>query len=124
MANSRRINLAANLRAKKRQRASAGGSYHDRVLDNDDFEIVHSRESRLGARGQRIETPRSPQKGRTAWVVGESWAPEDDPELGLDPGGSWFDEEVEKEVTDEARPLKPPRPKKSRVSVSTNLCLS
>lgn len=118
MSNSRRINKIADARAAKRQRASLGGSYHDRVVDDDDFEVVHSRESHLSSRRQHVETPRSPQKGRTTWVVGETWTPEDDPELGLDPT-NWCDEEFEKEVMEPPRPVKKPAvPKKrSRVSV-------
>lgn len=119
MSNSRRANRTAEARAAKRQRASIGGSYHDRVVDEDDFEVVYARESHLGSRRQNLETPRSPQKGRTAWVVGEAWIP-DDPELGLDPAaGDWFNEELEKEVTEPPRPPAKPtkRKKRSRVSV-------
>lgn len=49
--------------------------------------------------------------------------PEDDPELGLDPGGGWYDEELEKDVMELPRPLeKPTQPKKrSRVSVRRTL---
>lgn len=123
MSNSRAINKAADLRAAKRQRASLGGSYRDRVVDDEDMEVVHSRDSFLSSRGKTIETPRSPQKGRTTWVVGETWVPEDDPELGLDPGGGWYDEELEKDVMELPRPLeKPTQPKKrSRVSVRRTL---
>lgn len=118
MSNSRAFNRVADARAAKRQRASLGGSYHDRVVEDEDFEVVHSRESHLSSRRQNVETPRSPQKGRTAWVVGEVWTPEDDPELGLDPA-DWCDEEFEKEVMEPPRPVeKLVAPKKrSRVSV-------
>lgn len=117
MSNTRKFNKRVEQRARKRLRSSVGGSYHDRVVDDDDYEIVHSRESHLSSRGLLIETPRSPQRGLTAWVVGEDWAPADDPEVGLDPEGDWFDEECEKDVTDPPRPV-PKRKKKSRTSVS------
>lgn len=121
MSNSRAINLRADayFRGKKRSRADANGSYHDRVVDTNDFEVVHSRELRLNPRGRYVETPRSPQKGRTSWTVGSTWAPVDDTQLGLDPSGDWCDEEYEKEVTEEPRPTtaKKPKKQKSRVSV-------
>lgn len=124
MSNSRRINQVADARRKartqgaKRQRISIGGSYHDRVVDPEDFEIVHARESHLSSRRQNIETPRSPQKGRTTWVVGETWIPEDDPELGLDPGGDWFDEELDKDVMAPPRPPEQPIKPKKKGAVS------
>ncbi|KAF8190121.1 hypothetical protein BJ912DRAFT_850355, partial [Pholiota molesta] len=74
--------------------------YHDRITLEDDIEVVHSRSSRLTSRNIASETARSPQKGRTTWAVGSSWAPEDDQELALDESGDWFDEEMQAEVFD------------------------
>ncbi|KAF9471428.1 hypothetical protein BDN70DRAFT_820006, partial [Pholiota conissans] len=72
--------------------------YHDRVPIEDDFEVVHSRSSGLSTRNLAIETPRSPQKGRTTWVVGSTWAPEDDLDLALDETSQFFEEEMLAEV--------------------------
>lgn len=122
MSNSRRINLIADARGAKRQRLSLGGSYHDRVVEPHDMEVVNAREAHLGSRRQNIETPRSPQKGRTTWVVGETWTVDDDPELGLDPGGGgWFDEELEKDVMAPPRPFDKPVKKKKRSRVSVRI---
>lgn len=119
MANSRAINKLADarMRATKRQRVSVGGSYHERVLEETDFEVVHAREAHMGTRHRHVETPRSPQKGRTEWAMGETWMPEDDPEIGLDPAGDWYEEELEKEVMSLPRSVKKPsEPKKRSVA--------
>lgn len=118
MSNSRRANKAAEARAAKRQRASFGGSYHDRAVDEEDYEVVYSWESHLNSRRKHVETPRSPQKGRTAWVEGETWMPEDSPEFGLDPAGDWCDEEFGKDVMEPPRPVEKPVEKKKRSRVS------
>lgn len=94
MSNTRAINQLAGQRAAKRQRLGAGGSYRDRAPLGHDIEVVHSREAHLTTqRGFAVETPRSPQRGRTTWSIGDSWAPLDDYEIGLDPNGEWHDEE-------------------------------
>lgn len=105
-----------------RQQHTGARTYHDRVNLDQDFEVINARETSTTVRGLPLETPRSPQKGRTTWTVGNSWAPQDSTEYGLDPSSDWFDVEVEGSVT-EVRP--PPvgkkdksRGKKSRVSVS------
>lgn len=120
MSNSRAWNrlAEARIRNSKRRKIGEDGSYHDRVVDEQDYEVVHARESRLSSRRRNVETPRSPQKGRTAWVVGETWMPEDDPEIGLDPLGNWCDEEFEKDVMDPPRPLENPALPKKRTKVS------
>ena len=91
------------------------------MLFDGDYEVIHSREIRLTtARRLPIETPRSPQKGRTSWIVGESWEPEDSSELGLDPTGEWCDEAFEGPVTDNKSPAKKVR-KRSSIPVSSVL---
>lgn len=127
MANSRAINIRADIffRSRKRARAHASGTYHDRAVDEDDFEIVQTREARLNSRKRPLETPRSPQRGRTSWQVGTAWQPVDDLELGLDATGDLCDEEYGKEPTDAPRPSAPTKKKKekSRVSVSISFSL-
>ncbi|KAF9471463.1 hypothetical protein BDN70DRAFT_819963, partial [Pholiota conissans] len=72
--------------------------YHDRVPLEDDVEVVHSRSSGLTTRNRVTESARSPQKGRTTWLVGSAWAPEDDLDIALDESGERFDEELRAEV--------------------------
>lgn len=123
MSNTRAINRRAEREFAKRQRSSLGGSYHDRVPLDSDLEVVHSREAHLTAqRGYAVETPRSPQRGRTTWAIGDTWAPIDDREIGLDPNGEWHDEEFARdgigappEPNDSPVPLR--KAKKTRVSV-------
>lgn len=107
---------------RTRQQPSGSRTYHDRVNLDHDFEVISARETTTTVRGIPLETPRSPQKGRTTWTIGNSWTPQDSADYGLDPSSEWFDAEVEGSVTD-IRP--PPGPikdkkkrKKSRVSVS------
>lgn len=125
MSNSRAVNRRADLYFRSIKRSRTGtNTYHDRIVESDDFEVVYTREEGLNGRKHHVETPRSPQRGRTSWVTGgNTWAPQDSPELGLDPVGDWCDEEYDKEVTDEPRPhAKPTKPKKkSRVSVRSIL---
>lgn len=94
MANTRAI------RASKRQRTDQR-TYRDRLVLPDDFEVIHSRQSSLtSTRRIPVETQRSPQRGRTAWLFGDSWAPEDSTEVGLEPDWSWCDAAFEGPVTE------------------------
>lgn len=131
MSNSRAINKRADTFftacATKCSHANGQGFYHDRVVDFNNFEVVHAREeglTGLAGRKRHFETLRSPQKGRTSWAVGNTWAPLDDHEVGLDLQGDWCDEEYEKEVTDEPRPKANKPKKKSCVSVSLTVLSS
>jgi hypothetical protein len=51
------------------------------------------------------------------WVVGDSWAPEENFEFALDPDGKWYNEQVEVPITETIEapsyPAKP-KPKKKR----------
>ncbi|THU75365.1 hypothetical protein K435DRAFT_880966 [Dendrothele bispora CBS 962.96] len=83
-----------------RGRPSNKRSYHERLEDNDDLEIVHSRTARINAHGLTVSTPKSPQKGRATWDSGSStWGPEDDTEFALEDDGSWIDE-IDRDVFD------------------------
>ncbi|KAG6848447.1 hypothetical protein H0H93_016880 [Arthromyces matolae] len=99
-------------------------SQHDRIIFDNDFEVIHARESyriRVGNSSRVVENQRSPQRGRTSWVQGSQWEPEDNPELALDPDGDWYDEEVEGSVLQEPSPRQDsgkPRKKKTRTKVS------
>ncbi|KAG6848470.1 hypothetical protein H0H93_016712, partial [Arthromyces matolae] len=97
-------------------------SYRDRIVLEDDFEVIHSRESyriRVGNSSRVVENQRSPQRGRTSWVLGSQWEPEDSSELALDPDGEWYDEAVEGPVIQQsAVTAKTRKPRKPRTKVS------
>jgi hypothetical protein len=60
--------------------------YRDRVPDEDDFEVVHTREATLDYRSRISFSERSIQKGFTPWKADVLWnltAVEDDQQLGL-----------------------------------------
>lgn len=100
MANTRAINR----RGSKRQRTGQR-TYHDRLVLPDDFEVIHSRHSGLTlTRGIPVETQRSPQKGRTTWLRGNAWVPDDNTEVGLELDWSWCDAVFEGPVTEATLP--------------------
>lgn len=75
--------------------------YRDRIPLEDDYEVVQARTSTLSGQGRLpTDSIRSSLKGRTTWTVGTSWAPEDDPELDLDPSDDWYDEAMGADVGD------------------------
>lgn len=111
---------------KRQRRGGTTRSQFERISLQDDYEVLQARTSSLGSRGQIFETPKSPMKGRTAWTVGESWAPEDDTELSLDADDGWFDEEMDADVGEVMdRPIVEEQPrsrkKRSQASVSRQL---
>ena len=120
MSNTRRFNARFNVKSRpsKRQRM---GTYHDHALFEDDFEVIHHRESGLDIRNHVVETPRSPQKGRTALPEGDSWEPMDDVKIGLDPGSEWFDIQVEVDIISEFQSPEKKKRKRSKVSVSFSI---
>lgn len=112
----------ANPRPAKRTR-HAPNIHRDRIPLDDDFEIIQARTSSLSGPGRLpFDSARSPLKGRTTWSIGSSWAPDDDPELDLDPDDAWYDQEMEADVG-EVIDLPPvelntrPKKKKSQASV-------
>jgi hypothetical protein len=110
--------------ASHRSKHQKTTAYHDRVDLPDDFEVVHSWETHLNPRGRLlVDTPCSPQKGWTTWVVGDSWAPEENFEFALDLDSEWYDKQVEAPITETIEapsyPAKPkPKKKRSKVLVS------
>ncbi|KAG6822028.1 hypothetical protein H0H92_015595, partial [Tricholoma furcatifolium] len=90
---------------KRKRTTNASKAYHhDRVALPDDFEVIHSRQAatiRVSNSSRVVETPRSPQRGRTTWNLGSNWAPDDDTELALDPDGELYDLAMESQVLEE-----------------------
>lgn len=96
---------------------------HDRIPLEDDFEVLQARTSSLHGPGNLpFDSARSPLRGQTTWNVGNTWAPEDDPELALDSDDSWYEIQMEADVGDliDSAPVDErsrPRPRKSQASV-------
>ncbi|KAF8057953.1 hypothetical protein FPV67DRAFT_1676638 [Lyophyllum atratum] len=108
---------------KRKRTDLSTAAYHDRVVLEDDFEVIHTREAqpiRVGNSSRVIESQRSPQRGRTSWSVGSHWMPEDNTELALDPNGDWYDEALDAPVMEERpSPQVQPKKKKKHTKVST-----
>jgi hypothetical protein len=94
-------------------------SYRDRIDLANDFEVLNTREGRVDQASSFVtSTERLPQRG-TVWTAGNSWEPEDDVELALDPSSAFYDEALEGQVTvDDPVWVRPSKKKKSMVSVS------
>lgn len=82
--------------ANRPNKRSRKASTHDRLQDDNDIEIIHSRHSTQSVRDKTLDTGRSPQKGRTSWREPLSWVdvnvPEDHQTGLMDDG--WIDEGV------------------------------
>jgi hypothetical protein len=123
MSNAARFNAGRNpdgsFRPSKRRKI---GAYHDRLVLDDDLDVIHSRATQFNTSRRLVsETPRAAQTGQSAWVASGSWAPEDNNEVGLDPGSEWYDEAMEGDVMEERMPPennKKKEKKRSRLSVS------
>ncbi|KJA13561.1 hypothetical protein HYPSUDRAFT_151472 [Hypholoma sublateritium FD-334 SS-4] len=83
----------------KRRRLRTGGVYRDRIPLENDFEVVKARTaSRSGPNNLLVETDRT--SFAPSWLVGTSWAPEDNLEFSLDPDHEWYDEVLEADVVE------------------------
>ena len=100
-----------------------GGSYHDRILMEDDYETVSARTGSLsGPNNFPMTTERLSLS--SLWTFGDSWAPEDSQEFSLDPDQAQYDETIEADVADVMEKLmKPPR-QENRSQASVCLILS
>lgn len=85
-------------RPNKRSRSQYGGSYHDRIPLEEDFEVVQARTASLTSRHTAVDSERASL--RSAWTVGASWAPEESYEYSLDPDSGWYDEALYADVED------------------------
>lgn len=109
-------------RPSKRSRFRYGGSYHDRIPIEEDFEIVHARTASLTSRNAAVDTERDAL--RSSWTVGSSWAPEESFEYSLDPNDGWYDEALYANVEDVMENILIPKAKKKRSHASVCfLCL-
>lgn len=94
---------------------STGGSYHDRIPLDDDFEVVKARTVSSGPNNIPIETTGSIFP--STWTFGNNWAPDDDLEYSLDPDDGWYDEVLEADVGDVMEEVPKKKKKRSEASV-------
>ncbi len=85
-------------RFNKRSQARFGGSYHDRIPMEEDFEVIRVRTASLTTRNTTYNSEVA--SIALPWTVGSSWAPDDSQDFALDPNEEWFDEVVEANVED------------------------
>ncbi|KAK7464177.1 hypothetical protein VKT23_006343 [Stygiomarasmius scandens] len=106
-------------RPRGRPPATSQPSRH-RVVDEDDYEVIHTRSIRSQAYGHTVETPRSPQIG-TSWTSGSAtWGPEDDTSYALEDDDSWVDTAVDMDVFESGPTVVQvtmPKKRRSKVSV-------
>lgn len=103
----------------KRKRELVGGSYHDRIPLENDFEVVQARTVSLTSRKAAINLDVSSMP--SPWTVGSSWAPEDNFEFSLDPDDGWYDEAVEINIEDLIEQVAAVKPKKQKTHVSVSI---
>jgi len=99
-----------NLQAKKRLRTS--GAFHDRVSNDDSFNVVRLREEGIGGSGRgRLQatapTEQYVDAAVDSWDTVQSWMPEDNTQYGLSNEDAWFDEETEANVVEMLPPVGP-----------------
>lgn len=85
--------------SSKRAKRNNGGTYHDRIPLEDDYDSVNVRSGSCAGPNRH---PKDSAKTyvRSAWTIGTSWAPEDNYEYALDADDGWFDEALEADVGD------------------------
>lgn len=102
-----------------RNREQVGGSYHDRIPLEHDFETVQARTASLTSRGAAVDLDISALP--SPWTVGSSWAPEESYEFSLDPDDGWYDEAIKANIEDVMEEFATPKLKKRRTHVSVRL---
>src|SRR5690348_6457839 len=106
-------------KSRKRTRSA----YRERIDLEDDLEVVHARTSHVNARGVTIDTPPSPQRTCTTWILRNSWGPEDNTEFALEQSDDWVNVAVDSEVFEHSEVLQPVKAPKKRRS-KRSVCLS
>lgn len=108
-------------RQSKRARFQYGGSYHDRIPLEEDYEVVQARTASLTSRQTAVDSERDTLP--STWTIGASWAPEENFEYSLDADGGWYDEALYANIEDIMGDIYIFKPKKrrSQASVCTSL---
>lgn len=102
----------------RRRTTQFGGSYHDRIPLEDDYEVVQARTASLTSRNGTINTPVSSLPAQ--WTIGSDWAPEESYEFSLDPDDEWFDEALDANVEDIMEEITIPKAKNKRSEASVS----
>lgn len=96
-------------------RSQFGGTLHDRIPLDDDFDIIKARtEAISGPTYLPVQAGRS--EWSSSWTIGDSWAPEESFEFSLDPDKAQYDAVVEADVADVMEELIAPKKKKAKRS--------
>lgn len=110
-------------RSSRPSAAQFGGSYHDRIPLEDDYETITFRNTSLSGPNS-LPTAAYRSSVSTAWTIGDNWAPEDSCDFSLDPDNGWYDEVVEADICDVMEELVVPkksRKKRSHISVCLDI---
>lgn len=102
----------------QRRKSQFGGSYHDRIPLEDDYEVVQARTASLTSRNGPINSQVSSLP--LPWTIGSSWAPEESFEFSLDPSDEWFDETLDANVEDVMDHIIIPKAKNKRSEASVS----
>lgn len=105
-------------RASKRRRAHFGGTYHDRIPIEDDYETVQAQTASRTAFNHTAAVDLGNFSVPSPWTVGSSWAPEERDDFCLDPNNEWYDEAVEADIGDVMEEIVTPKAKKKRSQAS------
>lgn len=103
----------------QRRTSQFGGSYHDRIPLEDDYEVVQARTASLTSRNGAINSQVSSLP--LPWTIGTNWAPEENFEFSLDPNDDWFDETLDANVEDIMDHIIIPKTKNKRSDASVSL---
>lgn len=101
-------------RASRRKRDNFGGSYHDRIPIEDDYETVQAQTASRSAFNHTAALSLDNFSVPSPWTVGSSWAPEEREDFCLDPNDEWYDETVEAEIGDVMEEMAAPKAKKKK----------
>ncbi len=105
-------------RGSKRRRDNFGGTYHDRIPIEDDYETVQAQTASRTAFNHTAAVDLDSFSVPSPWTIGSSWAPEERDDFCLDPDNEWYDETVEAEIGDVMKEMETPKVKKrSQASV-------
>lgn len=105
-------------RVSKRNRAHFGGTYHDRIPIEDDYETVQAHTASRTASTHTAALDLGNFAVPSPWTIGTSWAPEERDDFCLDPNDEWYDEAVEADVGDVMDDIVAPKAKKKRSQAS------
>lgn len=105
-------------RASRRGHAHFGGTYHDRIPLEEDYETVQAETASRTAFNHTAAVDLGSFPVPSPWTMGSSWAPEERDDFSLDPNDEWYDEAVEADIGDVMEHIAIPKGKKKRSQAS------